>query len=179
MLALLSGALVYYLISLKDIITYQTHSNKPTILGSAEYLKVDALAHNQFVTIRLITDDRAAQAAWMRDLSFRQNYIYFHVQGAPLLVEISDAINTHIKLQPYQQITLSGRLVKTHHSSQYQKLAQFFKNQFHIHQDQELAILQVDVKPQEQIKYSVFVLLCICFIGFNIYYVLHKRNLTR
>lgn len=148
-------SLGYLALGFIDLLGYHLSGQTQIDLGQAEEMEGKTWPVGHYVKVRGITENRGAQARFMRGLTASQGYWYVHLLGSPLFAELpSDEVKG--KIEPFQEITLEGRLVDLHTAPEYKRVLSFFRTSLFMNLPDHAYMIQSEVRPDHPAPYIGF-----------------------
>jgi hypothetical protein len=143
------GAMAWFAAGHRDGFVYAfAASQPPKPMGNVDTIAPEQLIHNDYVSIRGVTEHRGMQLKVVRGLGFsRQEYWYFRLLGSRgVFIEVEPDAD---KYGYITQVDVAGRVVDPARSDVYSRLVDEYVKKFHPREREHFRVVQVGLQPGE------------------------------
>lgn len=170
---------IYFVYDMSSELAYHFGATRaPIELGQADTVDINKLHHNDYVTIKGVTDYRAASIKRLRNLNPQiKEYRYFHLAGSRIFIEADSSRD----ILPMQNVTISGRVVDARIDGSFNSLLDFLKTKFLFNVGDNVRFIQVGQEPgRGQTPYLIVFLALTLIWGLNLFaYIRHRKQAAR
>ncbi len=167
LIVVVCGVLGYYVWGLHETMLYHFRKDAIVDLGRVDEKDPDTFPHDRYVRLSGITEARAAQVKWIRGLSWRQQYRYYHLLGTPVFIEIP-AEEAKGNIDAFEEVKVEGRLIDLTKAHEYDRLLSFLEERLLMRIPERAFMLQVSAKPDGGKQAIIFLLVVLLIPTLNI-----------